>query len=119
MTFHTSQYSGCFIPATTKLWNEFPSMIVEATELQKFKTGANAFLLGVDGLYPSFLNIFFILLTFNLVLSNLLLLLLLFSFIVVFFSFESFLFPYWVVFPAGAFRFLVFGSPSWCLQSGI
>ena len=93
-------------------------MIVEATELQKFKTGANAFLLGVDGLYPSSLNIFFILLTFNLVLSNLLLLLL-FSFIVVFFSFESFLFPYWVVFPAGAFRFLAFGSPSWGLQSGI
>ena len=45
-----SQYSRCFIPATTKLWNELPSMIVEATELQKFKIGANAFLLGVDGL---------------------------------------------------------------------
>ena len=42
--FHTSQYSRCFIPATTKLWNELPSMIVEATELQKFKIGANAFL---------------------------------------------------------------------------
>ena len=40
----------CFIPATTKFWNELPSMIVEATELQKFKIGANAFLLGVDGL---------------------------------------------------------------------
>ena len=26
------------------------SMIVKATELQKFKIGANAFLLGVDGL---------------------------------------------------------------------
>ena len=50
MRFHTSQYSRCFIPATTKLWNELPSMIVEATELQKFKLGANAFLLGVDGL---------------------------------------------------------------------
>ena len=50
MRFHTSQYSRCFIPATTKLWNELPSMIVEATELQKFKIGANAFLLGVDGL---------------------------------------------------------------------
>ena len=48
--FHTSQYSRCFIPATTKLCNELPSMIVEATELQKFKLGANAFLLGVDGL---------------------------------------------------------------------
>ena len=50
MRFHASQYSRCFIPATTKLWNELPSMIVEATELQKFKIGANAFLLGVDGL---------------------------------------------------------------------
>ena len=50
MRFHTSQYSRCFIPATAKLWNELPSMIVEATELQKFKIGANAFLLDVDGL---------------------------------------------------------------------
>ena len=50
MRFHTSQYSRCFISATTKLWNELPSMIVEATKLQKFKIGANAFLLGVDGL---------------------------------------------------------------------
>ena len=29
MRFHTSQYSRCFVPATTKLWNELPSMIVE------------------------------------------------------------------------------------------
>ena len=50
MRFQTSQYSRCFIPATTKLWNELPSMIVEATKLQKFKLGAKAFLLGVDGL---------------------------------------------------------------------
>ena len=50
MRFQTSQYSRCFITAATKLWNELPSMIVEATELQKFKIGANAFLLGVDGL---------------------------------------------------------------------
>ena len=48
--FHTSQYSICFIPAATKLWNELLSMIVEATELQKFKIGTHAFLLGVDGL---------------------------------------------------------------------
>ena len=48
--FHTFQFSRCFIPATTKLWNELPSMIVEAAELQKFKLGGNAFLLGVDGL---------------------------------------------------------------------
>ena len=45
-------------------------------------------------------------------------LLLLFSFIIVFFSFESFLFPYWAVFPNGAFGFLASGSPSWGLQSG-
>ena len=50
MRFHTSQYSRCFIPATTRLWNELPIVIVEAAELQKFKFGANAFLLGVDGL---------------------------------------------------------------------
>ena len=50
MRFHTSQYSRCFIPSTTKLWSELPSMIVEATELQKFKMGANGFLLVVDGL---------------------------------------------------------------------
>ena len=35
MRFHNSQHSRCFIPAITKLWNELPSMIVEATELQK------------------------------------------------------------------------------------
>ena len=50
LRFRTSQYSRCFIPATTKLWSELPSMIAEAAELQKFKLGANAFLLGVDGL---------------------------------------------------------------------
>ena len=43
MRFHTSQYSRCFIPAATKLWNEFPSIIVEAAKLQKFKLGATAF----------------------------------------------------------------------------
>ena len=43
--YNTSQYSRCFIPATTRLWNELPSSIVESQELQKFKTGANAFLL--------------------------------------------------------------------------
>ena len=50
MRFHTSQYSRCFIPSTTKLWNELPRMIVDATELQKFKIGANAILLGVNEL---------------------------------------------------------------------
>ena len=46
MRFHISQYSRCFIPSTTKLWNELPSMIVKATELPKFKLGANAFFIG-------------------------------------------------------------------------
>ena len=50
MRFHTFRYSRCFIPTTTKLWNELPSVIVEAAELQKFKLGANAFSLGMDGL---------------------------------------------------------------------
>ena len=50
MRFHSSQYSRCFIPVKTKLWNELPSMIVEAAELQNLKLGANAFLLGVEGL---------------------------------------------------------------------
>ena len=36
---------------------------------------------------------------------------------IVFFSFCSFLFPYWAVFPAGAFGFLAFGPPSWGLMS--
>ena len=53
---------------------------------------------------------------FNLLLSNFLLLL---SFIVVLFSFQNFFFPYWAVFPAGAFGFLASSSPSWGLQSGM
>ena len=56
-------------------------------------------------------------LTFNLLLSNFLLLFL--SFIVVVFSFQNFLFPYWAVFPAGAFGFLASSSPSWGFQSGM
>ena len=67
MRFHTSQYSRCFIPATTKLWNELPSMIVEATELQKFKIGTNSFLLGVVCFMSlSFLKIFFFFFLLNL-----------------------------------------------------
>ena len=62
-----------------------------------------------------FLKIFFFL-TFNLLLSNFLLLL---SFIVVVFSFQNFLFPYWAVFPAGVFGSLASSSPSWGLQSGM
>ena len=42
---NTSQYMRCFIPATTRLWNELPSCIVESQDLQKFKTGVNAYLL--------------------------------------------------------------------------
>ena len=89
MKFHTSQYSRCFIPATIKLWNELPSMTVEVTELQKFKLGANAFLLDVGGLQsaicPSVFYMLLILLTFYLVLLNFLLLFV--CFIFVFFSF--------------------------------
>ena len=43
--FNTVQYSRSFIPATTKLWNDLPSHVVECQDLQKFKLGANAFLL--------------------------------------------------------------------------
>ena len=38
---------------------------------------------------------------------------------IVFFSFWSFLFPYWAVLPAGAFRLLASGPLSWGLQSGM
>ena len=67
----------------------------------------------------SFLKIYFnyyFFFTFNLLLSNLSLLL---SFIIVVFSFQIFLFPYWAVFPAGAFGFLASSSPTWGLQSGM
>ena len=43
--YNTEQYSRCFIPATTRLWNSLPSHVVESCNLQKFKTGANSFLL--------------------------------------------------------------------------
>lgn len=42
---NTTQYSRSFIPAVTKLWNDLPNRVVESVELQKFKVGANAFLL--------------------------------------------------------------------------
>ena len=48
MRFNTTQYSRSFIPSTTKLWNELPSGVVESLELQRFKMGANAFLIGRD-----------------------------------------------------------------------
>ena len=50
MTFNASQYTIFSIPATTKLWNNLPSMIVKAVELQELNRGTNAFLLGVNGL---------------------------------------------------------------------
>ena len=72
---------------------------------------------------PQFFYRFFflLLLTFNLLLSNFLLLLLGFIVVVypVFFFSQDFLFPYWAVFPAGAFGFLASSSPSWGLQSGM
>ena len=45
MRFNTFHYARYFIPATSKSWNDLPSMIVEATELQKLKLGANAMVL--------------------------------------------------------------------------
>ena len=73
--------------------------------------------------FKDFFFFFFFLLTFNLLLSNFSLLLL--GFIVVvfyflfFFSFQYFLFPYWAVFPAGAFGFLASSSPGSGLQPGM
>ena len=46
MRCNTSQYTRCFIPASTKSWNDLPGGVVECLDLQKFKVGANAFLLG-------------------------------------------------------------------------
>ena len=44
MRFNTTQYSRSFIPNTTKLWNGLPSVVVESSDMQNFKVGANAFL---------------------------------------------------------------------------
>ena len=41
----TNQYSRCFIPATAKLWNTLPSVVVESLDMQEFKVGANSFLI--------------------------------------------------------------------------
>ena len=46
MRFNTSQCSRCFIPTTTGLLNDHPSMTVEAAEQQKFEFSANAFFIG-------------------------------------------------------------------------
>ena len=40
----TTQYSRCFVPASTKCWNDLPSRVVDCLELQKFKVGANRLL---------------------------------------------------------------------------
>ena len=42
---NTVQHSRCFIPATTKSWNDLPCEVVECSDLQMFKVGANKFLL--------------------------------------------------------------------------
>ena len=41
----TNQYARCFIPATVKVWNTLPSVVVESVDVQKFKVGANSFLI--------------------------------------------------------------------------
>ena len=41
----TNQYSRCFIPATARLWNTLPSVVVESLDIQEFKVGANSFLI--------------------------------------------------------------------------
>ena len=43
--YNTNQYSRCFIPAATKLWNTLPSAVVESVDIQRFKVGANSFLI--------------------------------------------------------------------------
>ena len=41
----TYQYSRCFIPATAMVWNTLPSLVVESIDIQKFKMGAEPFLI--------------------------------------------------------------------------
>ena len=43
--YNTNQYSRCFIPAVTKLWNTLPSAVVESVDMQRFKVCANSFLI--------------------------------------------------------------------------
>ena len=47
----TSQYTRCFIPATVKVWNTLPSVVVESVDVQKFKVGANSFLINNNNRY--------------------------------------------------------------------
>ena len=41
--YNTNQYSMCFIPATTRIWNMLPN-VVESVDIQRFKLSANSFL---------------------------------------------------------------------------
>ena len=43
--FNSTQLSGSFIPAATRLWNDLPSHVVESVQLQNFKFSVNTFLL--------------------------------------------------------------------------
>ena len=117
MRFHASQYSRCFISATTKLWNELPRMIVEATELQKYKLSNNTITLGVDGLLSALCPSVFYLFLVDFLSSFIRLLVVAFWFYRCFLFFLKFPLFLLVVFPAVAFGLLVFGSPSWGLQS--
>ena len=45
---NTVQYLRSFIPAFVKSWNDLPGEVVECSELQRFKTGANRFLLNLQ-----------------------------------------------------------------------
>ena len=47
----TNQYARCFIPATVKVWNTLPSVVVESVDVQKFKVGANSFLINNNNRY--------------------------------------------------------------------
>ena len=47
----TNQYARCFIPATVKIWNTLPSVVVESVDVQKFKVGANSFLINNNNRY--------------------------------------------------------------------
>ena len=41
----SNQFDRSFLPATIQIWNGLPSAVVESSELQIFKKGANKFLL--------------------------------------------------------------------------
>ena len=43
--YNTNQYSRCFIPATVRLWNTLPSVVVESVDIQRFKLSTNSLLI--------------------------------------------------------------------------